>query len=163
MRPLILACAVLFAAPSTVSVGSSFALLGYQELLPTSLHIAIYHMVAKCMGREAALRVAAWGAADAIIDLDTGAQAYGATVMVTDTSAVVILERAHWLDARVISHEMIHIVGGLELGERTADPAWRCEIAHRGSLDPRPLIPRDSIRALLAKMGRAPFPDPDGL
>jgi hypothetical protein len=97
-------------------------LLRPQMQYPTALHSAVWEMVEGCTGRKYDGELQ-WAVADTIVGHPSGVMSYGVLIRRSDASPIAVIERAHWLNPGVLSHELVHLVGN---GDEDSPAMRRC-------------------------------------
>ena len=114
---------------------SQAAVFGRVEVVPGWTQIGVLYDVAACLDKDAS-RIRddlSWSVADSIKTSD-GFYAYGATVLLDDDAAAIIIERPFWFHVAVVSHEVIHAVARVETHD---GDEWGCLLTLPDDLLPR--------------------------
>lgn len=84
---------------------------------PTRLHAALARMVADCVGATEPV-IAEWVSATSIVGDPSGTMFYGILYRPAQPPFVpsLIFDRAYWYNVLVVTHELVHLIGGVRDG-----------------------------------------------
>lgn len=132
-RTKLLVMALIVATGCFWSTAASFPapgdtiLFGRHARQPEPFHRMIWEETAACLGADPVrpIESVAWAVADSIITFD-GYLAYGISFMPFGRPPRdIIIERSHWHNPGIISHEAIHVLANTY--DHTG-PEWGCEL-----------------------------------